>query len=62
MNKNTMYIQMANSTGALMLQTMLYLANQTSNSIYDLPPAQANGECLGHALEGDKKEELGNEK
>ncbi|KAL5277863.1 PNLIP family protein [Megaselia abdita] len=32
-----MYLQMANSTGALMLQTMLYLANHSTNSIYDLP-------------------------
>ena len=40
-----MYI--ANSTGGLMLQTMLYLANQTSkvavNSLMDMPPADKIG-------------------
>ncbi|XP_054729553.1 pancreatic triacylglycerol lipase [Anastrepha obliqua] len=48
-----MYI--SNSTGGLMLQTMLYLANQTSraavNTLVDLPPAQKsdlnNVRCYG---------------
>lgn len=40
-----MYV--ANTTGGLMLQTMLYLANRTSratlNTLVDLPPATKSG-------------------
>lgn len=44
-----MYV--ANSTGGLMLQTMLYLANHTSraavNTLIDLPPAPKSGKYQG---------------
>lgn len=44
-----MYV--ANTTGGLMLQTMLYLANHTSraavNTLIDLPPAPKSGKYQG---------------
>lgn len=44
-----MYV--ANTTGGLMLQTMLYLANHTSraavNTLIDLPPAPKSGKYHG---------------
>lgn len=45
--RTKMYV--ANTTGGLMLQTMLYLANHTSraavNTLIDMPPAPKSGKC-----------------